>query len=132
LYTAIYDAFRITGNEFTADSLMSNRGIFEQQVRERLEKSLGQEGFIVEEFTSSIEPPETLRKAIDAKNEAVQQALKAENEVKAAEARAKIATAKAQGFADSLMIAGKAEADYNKLISASLSDQVIRYYSIEK
>ena len=132
LYTAVYDAFRLTGNEFTADSLMSNRGVFEQRVRERLTQTLEKEGFIVEEFTSSIEPPESLRNAIDSKNEAVQHALKADNEVKAAEARAKIAAAKAQGFADSLMIAGKAEADYNKMIAASLNEQVIKYYSIEK
>jgi hypothetical protein len=49
---------------------MSNRGQFEADVRSRLEKSLAQEGFIVEEFTSAITPPKSLTEMIDAKNRA--------------------------------------------------------------
>lgn len=52
-------------------SIGSNRAEFEGDVRKRLEKSLREEGFVVEEFIAQITPPESLRKAIDAKNEAV-------------------------------------------------------------
>ena len=89
-------------------------------MRQRLEKSLMSEGFIVEEFTSKITPPKSLTAMIDAKNAAIQSALKAENEVKEAEANAKIAVAKAEGNAKAMKIKADAESYYNKTIAASL------------
>ena len=55
--TCIYEAYRTCANQYTSDSLMSNRANFERDVRARLEKSLMSEGFLVEEFTSKITPP---------------------------------------------------------------------------
>ena len=130
--TVIYDAYRVTANSYTSDELMANRANFEQDVRLMLDSTLTQEGFTVTEFTSQITPPESLRKMIDAKNAAVQAALKAENEVKQAEANAKIAVAKAQGEAKAMKIKADAEAYYNRTISASLSPMVIQEDWIEK
>lgn len=130
--TCIYEAYRTCGNSYTSDYLMSNRGEFESEVRKRLEKSLIEEGFIVEEFTTQIVPPKSLIQAIDAKNEAVQSALKAENLVKTAEANAKIAVAKAEGEAKALKIKGDGEAYYNRVVSASLNDLLVRQNAIEK
>lgn len=130
--TVIYDAYRVTANAYTSDELMANRANFEQEVRLMLDSTLTQEGFTVTEFTSQITPPESLRKMIDAKNAAVQAALKAENEVKQAEANAKIAVAKAQGEAKAMKIKADAEAYYNRTISASLSQMVIQEDWIEK
>lgn len=130
--TVIYDAYRVTANSYTSDELMANRANFEQEVRIMLDSTLTQEGFTVTEFTSQITPPESLRKMIDAKNAAVQAALKAENEVKQAEANAKIAVAKAQGEAKAMKIKADAEAYYNRTISASLSPMVIQEDWIEK
>ena len=130
--TVIYDAYRVTANAYTSDELMANRANFEQDVRIMLDSTLTQEGFTVTEFTSQITPPESLRKMIDAKNAAVQAALKAENEVKQAEANAKIAVAKAQGEAKAMKIKADAEAYYNRTISASLSPMVIQEDFIEK
>lgn len=101
-------------------------------MRSRLEKSLAQEGFIVDEFTSAITPPKSLTEMIDAKNRAVQAALKAENEVKEAEANAKIAIAKAKGQADAMKIKADGEAYYNRTIAASLTQQIIMEDFIEK
>ena len=130
--TCVYDAYRITANKFTSDSLMANRGAFEAEVRMMLDRSLGQEGFIVSEFTSQITPPESLRQMIEAKNAAVQAALKAENEVKEAEANAKIAVAKAEGEAKAMKIKADAEAYYNRTIAASLSPLIVQEDWIEK
>ena len=130
--TCIYDAYRITANKYTADELMSSRAEFETQVRAMLDNSLGSEGFIIEEFTSQIDPPESLRNTINAKLEAIQAALKAENLVKEAEAQAKIAVAKAQGEAESLKIQGDGEAYYNRVVAASLNELLVRQYAIEK
>jgi regulator of protease activity HflC (stomatin/prohibitin superfamily) len=82
--TVIYDAYRVVANNYTSDELMANRASFEREVRIMLDSTLTSEGFVVTEFTSQITPPESLRQMIDAKNAAVQAALKAENEVKQA------------------------------------------------
>lgn len=130
--TVIYDAYRVSANNYTSDELMSSRAKFEAEVRAMLEKTLTDEGFIVTEFTSQITPPESLRQMIDAKNAAVQAALKAENEVKQAEANAKIAVAKAEGEAKAMKIKADAEAYYNRTISASLSTLIVQEDWIEK
>lgn len=130
--TVIYDAYRITANNYSSDELMANRAKFENEVRVMLDSTLTAEGFTVTEFTSQITPPESLRQMIDAKNAAVQAALKAENEVKEAEANAKIAVAKAEGDARALKIKADAEAYYNRTISASLSPLIVQEDWIEK
>lgn len=130
--TVIYDAYRITANKYTSDSLMANRAGFEGEVRGMLDRALSEEGFEVTEFTSQITPPETLRKAIDEKNKAIQESLKAENEVKKAEANAKIAVAKAEGEAQALKIKADGEAYYNRTVAASLNQILVDQYAIEK
>lgn len=60
------------------------------------------------------------------KNKAIQESLRAENEVKKAEADAKIAVAKAQGDAKAMKIKADAEAYYNRTISASLSPMIVQ------
>lgn len=130
--TCIYEAYRTCANQYTSDSLMGNRANFERDVRARLEKSLMAEGFVVEEFTSKITPPKSLTAMIDAKNAAIQSALKAENQVKEAEANAKIDVAKAEGKARAMRIKADAEAYYNKTIAASLSPMIVQEDMIEK
>ncbi len=130
--TCIYEAYRTCANQYTSDYLMANRGEFESEVHKRLENSLSKEGFIVEEFTSQITPPTSLAEAINAKNEAVQNALKAENKVKEAEANAKIEIAKANGEAEALRIKGDGEAYYNRVVANSLNQLLVNQYAIEK
>lgn len=130
--TCIYEAYRTCANAYTSDSLMGNRAKFEADVRARLENSLAQEGFIVDEFTSAITPPKSLASMIDAKNQAVQASLKAENLVKEAEANAKIAIAKAKGEADALKIKADGEAYYNRTVALSLNELLVKQYAIEK
>ncbi len=97
--TAVYDAFRMATNKYTADSLISNRELFESKVRKILEKQLEAEGFIVNQFTSNLVYPETFKNAINAKNAAVQKAFQIENEVKQTEAQAKISIVKVEAAA---------------------------------
>ena len=130
--TCIYEAYRTCANKYSSDYLMSNRAEFESDVRQRLEKSLMNEGFIVEEFTSAITPPESLAKTINEKNAAVQAALKAENQVKEAEANAKIKIAQARGEAEALKIAADAEAYANDKISKSITDTLVKKMWVEK
>ena len=48
LKTAVYDAFRVVANSYTADELISNRELFEIKVRKNLENHLLPEGFILD------------------------------------------------------------------------------------
>ena len=130
--TCIWDAYRITANNYTADELMASRAKFEDEVRAMLNKSLGEEGFDIQEFTSQIDPPQSLRETINAKLAAIQSALKAENQVKEAEANAKIAVAKAEGEAKALKIKADGEDYYNRTVAASLSSLLVQQDAIEK
>jgi regulator of protease activity HflC (stomatin/prohibitin superfamily) len=130
--TCVYDAYRITANKYSSDELMSSRAKFEDEVKAMLENSLINEGFYVKEFTSQIDPPESLRRMIDEKNAAIQSALKSENQVKEAEANAKIAIAKAHGEAEAMKIQADGEAYYNRVVAASLNELLVRQYAIEK
>ena len=130
--TCIYEAYRTCANQYSSDSLMSSRANFESDVRRRLEASLMAEGFIVEEFTSQITPPQALEQMINEKNMAIQSSLKAENKVKEAEANANIKIAEAQGEAEAMRIKADGEAYYNRTISASLSPMIVQEDWIEK
>ena len=132
LKTAVYDAFRIVANSYTADELIGNREQFELKVRQVLQKQLEPEGFIVSQFTSNLVYPETFKKAIESKNNAVQAALRAENEVKTAEAQAKIKIAKAEGNAQAMLTQAKAEAEANSLKQRTLTPMLIQQQWIEK
>jgi regulator of protease activity HflC (stomatin/prohibitin superfamily) len=132
LKTSVYDSFRIATNGYTADSLISNREGFEIKVRSILEKQLNAEGFMIQQFTSNLEYPKTFVDAINAKNNAVQQALKAENDVKTAEANAKIKVANAEGNARAMLTQSKAEAESYKLKQQSLTPLLIQQQFIEK
>jgi regulator of protease activity HflC (stomatin/prohibitin superfamily) len=132
LKTSIYDAFRVVANSYTADELISNRQQFEIKVRQVLEKQLTNEGFILQQFTSNLVYPETFKKAIEAKNNAVQSALRAENEVKTAEAQAKIKVATANGNAQAMLTAAKAEAEANRLKQQTITPMLLQLEWINK
>jgi len=131
LKTAVYDAFRLATNKYTADELIGNRQTYEVEVRKILEEQLVKEGFTIQQFTSNLVYPETFKKAINAKNNSVQLALKAENDVKTAEAEAKIKVAQAEGDAKSMLTRAKAEAESYKLKQTTLTDLLIQQQWIE-
>ena len=132
LKTAVYDAFRLAANKYTADGLISNREVFEIEVRRILITQLQKEGFILNQFTSNLIYPDSFKKAINAKNNAVQAALMAENKVKQAEAEAKIKVATANGNAEALLANARAEAESNRLRQQTLTPMLIQQQWIEK
>ena len=132
LKTAVYDAFRLAANKYTADGLISNREVFEVEVRRILVSQLQKEGFILNQFTSNLIYPDSFKKAINAKNNAVQSALMAENKVKQAEAEAKIKVATANGNAEALLANARAEAESNRLRQQTLTPMLIQQQWIEK
>jgi len=130
--TAIYDAFRMTANAYTAEELVSNRQEFENRVKRTMDSAVLKEGFVVSQITSNLGYPASFKNAIINKNNAVQAALMAENQVKTAEAQAKIKIATAQGQSEAMLIEVRAKAEANKLEQASLTPMLIQKQWIEK
>lgn len=128
----IYDAYRIVANSFTSDSVMSNRERFEDRIQTILTKNLSKDGFIYDQLTSAITPPQSLRQMIDEKNASIQARLKAENEAKQAEAEAKVKIATANGEAQALLVKAKAESEANRLRQQSLTGLLIQQQWIQK
>ena len=132
LKTAVYDAFRLATNKYTADELIGNRQAYEVEVRRLLDAQLLKEGFVINQFTSNLIYPETFKKSIEAKNNAVQAALRAENEVKTAEAQAKIKIATAEGNAQAMLTSAKAEAEANRMKQQTLTPLLLQLEYINK
>lgn len=132
LKTHIANAYRIKLNAYTTDELVSKREEFEKATEDYLREILLKENFELGEMTSGLKYPDALVRSIDAKNKAVQDALRIENEVAAIEAEAKKKVAAAEGEAQALKIRGDAEAEYNRKISASLSGLIVQQEMIKK
>jgi regulator of protease activity HflC (stomatin/prohibitin superfamily) len=132
LKTAVTEAFRIVTNSYTADQLISSREAFDNKVKLTLRKQLEPEGFVLDQFTTNLEYPTSFKNAINAKNNAVQKALMAENRVKQAEAEAKIKVATAEGDAQATLTRAKAEAEANSLKQRTLTPLLIQQQWIEK
>jgi regulator of protease activity HflC (stomatin/prohibitin superfamily) len=111
--------------------LISNREVFEVEVRRILVTQLQKEGFILNQFTSNLIYTDSFKKAINAKNNAVQSALMAENKVKQAEAEAKIKVATANGNAEALLANARAEAESNRLRQQTLTPMLLQQQWIE-
>ncbi|WP_045464280.1 SPFH domain-containing protein [Sporocytophaga myxococcoides] len=121
LFNYIRDAFRIEFNKYSTDSIISNREMFENAVQKHMQILLDKEGFQLEQMTSGILYPESITQAINAKNAAIQQAMRVENELKVAQAQAR-----------KLMVLAEAEAKANELRKQSLNQLLIQQQFIEK
>lgn len=132
LYNYVRNAFRIQLNNYTTDELVSKREEFEKAIEERLARELLAENFQLEQMTSGLQYPQTLVNAIDAKNAAVQEAQKSQNEVLKIKAEAEKKIAAANGEAQALKIKGDAEAEYNRKIAASLSPLIVQQIMLDK
>lgn len=121
IYTYVKDAYRIELNKYTADELISNRNLFEQAVQNHLDTILNSEHFILSQVTSGLTYPKSLVDAIDMKNKVVQDELRAQNEVKLAEAQAR-----------KLIVQAEAEKQANELKTKALTPAILEQMWIEK
>lgn len=108
-------------NKYTTDEIVSNREKFENDVQSSLAKVLQEEGFKLEQLTSGLKYPQTIVDAVNAKNKAVQEAMKVENELRVAEAQAK-----------KLIVQAEAEKKANELKQQSLTPLLIQQQFIDK
>ena len=121
IYNYVKEAYRIQLNNFKTDSIISNRQNVEVAVENQLRKILEDEGFVLIQLSSGLSYPETIVNAINAKNTAVQEAMKVENQLKVAEMNAR-----------KLIIEAEAEKRANELKQQSLTPLLVQMAFIQK
>lgn len=118
---------------------------FFKDVLEQINKELKPLGFNISHLyiIGKFGVPDNVKDALNRKIEAIQRAQQRENELREAEAEAKKAVAITEGLArskminakadaDSLLIESKAKAEANKMLSQSLSKELLEWQSINK
>lgn len=128
----VKDTYKSATSTYKADSLMTNQVAFDKQVQTALFSALEEQGFHGDNLTSGITPPPALQRTIDAKNEAIQHALRIDNEVKSAEAEARVKVAQSEGYAKSVRIEADAEAYANSKKQTSLTPLLVQQEWIAK
>lgn len=143
LVPIIQDAFKEEINARRDNDLITNQTEFQNAIEQKLIEELGKENFDVSKVTTGIQYPDALIASINAKNKAIQEELRIINEQKVAEAEAKkkvtiaegdaqVKKIEAENNAEILKIKGESEAYYNKVVSASLSSNLIQMQALEK
>lgn len=123
----------VVGNMHILDVLGSQKGQIKDKVTEKLVKELSQYGFLIKQFTiNATRPPDSIVKAIEAKNVMEQEGLQAQNAMKKKEYEGQqmVITAEAEGR--SITAKAEAQAKANKLIAESLSPTLVNYMAVQK
>lgn len=110
------DTFREEARSYTTDSLMNNLGSFEKTVEATLTEKFKKKGFTLNTLTSGLTPPKSMADAIEARNNAVQQANQVKNELETS----KMYLEKA-----------KIDAETNRMKSSGLTKEVLQQQWIE-
>lgn len=140
LRQAVREALQGTFSHYTAEQIYGDkREVARAAVQTYLTDKLSKEGFIVSQFTiNETRVPKQVTEAINSKVAMVQEAQRAEQEVrkKEAEAAQKVAEARgeaesnkarAAGEAEAIRMKAEAQAKANELLSKSLTPQLIQY-----
>lgn len=80
----VINAYREEARNFTTDSLMNNLNAFEKQVEARLREDFAGKFFQLNNLTSGLQPPASMAKAIESRNNAIQEAERVKNELNVA------------------------------------------------
>lgn len=121
LYNYVKDAFRIQLNKYTTDEIVSEREEVEKAIETQLAETLGKENFNLEQLTSGLTYPQSIVNSVNAKNQAIQEAMKTQNELEIVKAEAQ-----------KKIVAAQAEYEANMLRAKSLTPEILQQQWIEK
>lgn len=121
LNTYTRDAFRVVFGRYSTDYILTNRDTIENIITANFSRLLDHEGFHMEQLTYSLTPPQSIQESINAKNQEIAKAMQVENQLKTAEARARIKIVEAE-----------ADKKANELRQASLTPLLVQQQFIEK
>jgi regulator of protease activity HflC (stomatin/prohibitin superfamily) len=139
LNTRVLNAYREEARKFSTDSLINNVANYESAVQARLMKEFQDKYFLLSEITSNLIPPPSMKLAIEARNNQIQEAAKLanakqtrENQIAIdvmnieAEAKIKIITAEAE------VKAAKLDNEARQIRNQSLTGPELERMKIEK
>lgn len=121
IWIELVNACRNEIGNFSTDSIVSNREALDNAVQKAFEDAISKEGFKVEQFTTGLQYSKSIDDAIEAKNKAVQDGLRVENEIKIAQAEAQ-----------KKITLAKADAESYAIRSAALTNKVLAQMWIEQ
>lgn len=144
LKPAIQESVKAATAQFNAEELITQRPHVRNEIERILQVRLGQFGIDLKALSiTNFEFSSSFSASIEAKVVAVQSALEAENKLRqievearqvetAAKGQANAAIARADGEAIAILTVAKAQADANKTVNTTLTDQIIRYALVQK
>ncbi len=124
---AVYQAFTDVTGKYIPDSLLKSRELYEKEIFTYLKESLKSQGFILQQVTSNLTPPDALITSINNKNKADQDAQALQMQVAQAIAQANKDIAKAKGDSASNVINAAGQAKAIKLLQLQLTPEYIEY-----
>ncbi|MCD7732597.1 MAG: prohibitin family protein [Oscillospiraceae bacterium] len=123
---AVNEVLKATVSQYTAEESVTNRTLISDGLLEGLNEKLNDSGlYITDVNIIDFDFSEAYITAIEEKQVAQQQLLKAETEKETT-----ITNAEAE--AEAMKIQAEAEAEANRILSESISDELVEYYKIEK
>lgn len=131
----VRDALNSTASKYKVESVYgAGKSELLVEVEKSVKSQLDSMGIIVDKlyWVGSIRLPANVLAALNAKVGATQRAEQRENELREAEAQAKKTIAEANGTAQAQLVKAQAEAESNRIISQSLSTNIIEYEKIKK
>lgn len=123
----------IIGKMPIADFLGKSKAQSVIDIEEDLKGRLKQYGFEVRQFTiNEVRAPQAVIDAISQKNIMEQDALRAQNELVKFQYEAQQKAERAKGKGKAILIEAESQAQANKILTASLSQTLVKYKAIEK
>ena len=135
LRNKVREAFTTNASNYSATLLFGEKkNDFLEKVRKQLISELEPDGFIFDLVTivGGMRAEPKVMDSINAVIQASQKALEAENKVKQSEAESRQKIAEAEGEAQSLLLVAKSQAEANKLITESITPELVKYKMVEK
>ena len=134
---AVNEVLKATTAQYTAEESVTNRVLISEGLVNGLNEKLNESGLYVTDVNIiNFDFSDAFITAIEEKQVAQQQLLKAETEKKTAmtnaEAEAEAMKIKAQGEAEAMKLKADGEASANNTLNSSLNDNIIEYYKITK
>lgn len=128
------DKFDKLGGKYSISQIMGDNAEFLKDVRDSLQAELTPVGVELDQFgfIGAPRPPQAIQQAINDKAQAAQLAQQKQNELQQAQADAAKAVATTEGYAKSVTIRAEAESRANKIVSESLTPQLVEKMWIDK
>jgi regulator of protease activity HflC (stomatin/prohibitin superfamily) len=123
----------VLGSEPIADMLGPKKAEVVSRTQQLIAQRLAPYGFLVKQFTiNEVRAPAEVMSAINTKNVMQQQALTAQNELQKNMYNAQGDSIRASGRAKAILTEAQAQAEANRLLSASITPTLVQYEMTKK